>query len=111
MIFVGKVEDLKRVVRLMCTAIKGSMKRSDLHIPPWRRNAYMQAKWFSSYKRTTNAVATGKTLSPLFPIRSVGFEARPVKAYNCRDVYVGNSNTGFRIGHLAAAFNSDNFGL
>ncbi|XP_057433013.1 uncharacterized protein LOC130725841 [Lotus japonicus] len=113
-IFVGKVEDLKRVVRLMCSAIKGSMKKSDLHLPPWRRNAYMQAKWFSSYKRTSNAVASRKatsTVSPdsLFPKRSIGFEARPVKAYNCREHYV--SKTGFRIGHLTAAFNSDSFGM
>jgi uncharacterized protein (TIGR01615 family) len=49
-IFVGKMEELKRIVRLMCYAIKGSMKKMDLHIPPWRRNLYMQTKWFSSYK-------------------------------------------------------------
>jgi hypothetical protein len=40
----------------------------------------------------------------------MGFEARHVKAYNCRDNYVGINN-GFRIGHLTAALNSDNFGL
>ncbi|OIW13841.1 hypothetical protein TanjilG_31730 [Lupinus angustifolius] len=110
LIFVGKMEDLNRVVRLMCTAIKGSMKRKDLHVPPWRRNDYMQAKWFSSYKRTTNVVATKKTSSTLFPKRSIGFEARQVKAHYCRDDYVSNSN-GFRIGHLKAALNSDGFGV
>ncbi|KAE9594735.1 hypothetical protein Lalb_Chr18g0056911 [Lupinus albus] len=115
LIFVGEVEELKRVVKLMCTEIKGSMKRKDLHIPPWRRNGYMQAKWFSSYKRTTNAVATKietSHLSPqsLFPIRSIGFEARPVKAHYCRDDYV-TSTSGFRIGHLTAAFTSDGFGV
>ncbi|KAK7245932.1 hypothetical protein RIF29_40786 [Crotalaria pallida] len=115
LIFVGKVEELKRVVRLMCTAIKGSMKKRDLHVPPWRRNGYLQAKWFSSYKRTTNAVATKKASTPLspeslFPKRStIGFEARPAKAHNCRDVYV--TSTGFRIGQLTAAFNSDGFGV
>lgn len=117
LVFVGKVEEIKRVVRLMCTAIKGSMRRMHLlHIPPWRRNVYMQAKWFSSYKRTTNAVSTGNaSLSfsadqSLFPKRSFGFEARPVKAYNCRDDYVG-VKTGFRIGHLTAGLNSDSFGM
>ncbi|XP_019418757.1 PREDICTED: uncharacterized protein LOC109329526 [Lupinus angustifolius] len=113
LIFVGKVEELKSVVRVMCTEIKGSMKRKDLHIPPWRRNGYMQAKWFSSYKRTTNAVATKTShLSPqsLFPTRSIGFETRPVKAHYCRDDYV-TSTTGLRIGHLTAAFTSDGFGV
>ncbi|TKY72221.1 hypothetical protein E2542_SST00960 [Spatholobus suberectus] len=114
LIFVGKVEELKEVARLMCTAIKGSMKRMSLHIPPWRRNVYMQAKWFSAYKRTTNAVATKSASSPLsseslFPKRSIGFEVRPVKAHNCREVYA--TNTGFRISHLTAVFNSDNLGV
>ena len=74
----------------------------------------MQAKWFSAFKRTTNAVATTKAPSPLspeslFPKRAIGFEPRPVKAHNCRGDYV--SKIGFRIGHLTAAFNSDGFGM
>ncbi|KHN18313.1 Inositol-3-phosphate synthase [Glycine soja] len=92
----------------------GSMKRMNLHIPPWRRNMYMQAKWLSAYKRTTNAVATKRaslSLSSnesLFPKRSMGFEVRPVKAHNCKDVYA--INTGFRIGHWTVVLNSDNLG-
>ncbi|KAG4991010.1 hypothetical protein JHK87_024467 [Glycine soja] len=109
-----KMEDKQLVVRLMCTALKGSMKRMNLHIPPWRRNMYMQAKWLSAYKRTTNAVATKRaslSLSSnesLFPKRSMGFEVRPVKAHNCKDVYA--INTGFRIGHWTVVLNSDNLG-
>ncbi|CAI8583661.1 unnamed protein product, partial [Vicia faba] len=68
-VFVAKVEDLKKLVRLMCTAIKDSMKTMEMHTPPWRRNSYMQAKWFNSYKRTTNQVPTTK---------SIGFQP-----YNC----------------------------
>lgn len=84
LIFVGKVDELKQVVRLMCTAIKDSMKRMKLHIPPWRRNVYMQAKWFSAYKRTTNAIATKRASPPLsseslFPNRAIGFEVLPLK--------------------------------
>ncbi|KAL5097469.1 hypothetical protein RYX36_001796 [Vicia faba] len=80
MIFVGKVEEFKRVVRLMCSAIKGSMKRMDLHVAPWRRNLYMQTRWFSSYKRTTNAVGIRKELShfsveSFLPKKFMGFEA------------------------------------
>jgi hypothetical protein len=75
----------------------------------------MQTKWFSSYKRTTNAIATKKASShfsteSFFPKIFMGFEARDVKAYNCRDNYLGINN-GFRIGHLTTTLNSDNFGL
>ncbi|XP_057755363.1 uncharacterized protein LOC130974506 [Arachis stenosperma] len=115
-IFVGKVEELKQVVKLMCSAIKGSMKTRDLHIPPWRRNVYMQAKWFSSYKRTTNVVSTRNASSTLSsgslvtPLRPIRFEARPMKAQNCKvDYYV--NKTGFRISHLTAALNSDALGM
>ncbi|KAE9609533.1 hypothetical protein Lal_00006185 [Lupinus albus] len=99
-VFVGKVEDLKQIVRLMCSAIKGSMKSIELHIPPWRRNGYMQAKWFSSYNRTTNEVTNKNeslSLQTLTHIRSIGFKAR-----GCRDDYV--TKTGFRV---TAAFHVD----
>ncbi|KAI4295987.1 hypothetical protein L6164_035980 [Bauhinia variegata] len=113
LIFVGKKEELKQVVRLMCTAIKASMKSMDLHVPPWRRNRYVQAKWFSSYRRTTNEVSTRKA-SPLSAqhfsaIRSVGFEARTGISNNCRDDCV--SKTGFRVSHLTSALNSEGVGL
>lgn len=108
LVFVGKVEELKRVVKLMCTAMNESMKSMDLHIPPWRRNSYMQAKWFSSYKRTTNEVATSHGV---FSTRkSIGFEARSVKSYNCKDAYYGRKSV-FRVGHLTTAFNADGFGM
>ncbi|KAL2341355.1 hypothetical protein Fmac_009295 [Flemingia macrophylla] len=110
LIFVGKVEDLKEVAALMCTAIKGSMKRMNLHVPPWRKNVYIQAKWFGAYKRTTNTVATKSTSESLLPNRSIGFEVLPAeKAHNCRDVCA--THTGFRIGHLTTAFNSDSLGV
>ncbi|MED6219333.1 hypothetical protein PIB30_034767 [Stylosanthes scabra] len=119
-IFIGRVEELKEVVKLMCGAIKGSMKTRDLHVAPWRRNVYMQAKWFGSYKRTTNAVSTrnnasssssSSTADSLFLQRSIGFEPRAtIKAQNCRDDYA--KKTRFRnIGHLTSVFNSDGLGL
>ncbi|KAK2412889.1 hypothetical protein QL285_048039 [Trifolium repens] len=102
LVFVGKVEELKKVVRLMCSAMKDSMKTMDMHVPPWRRNSYMQAKWFSLYKRTTNEVATIKS--------NIGFEARPLKAYNyCRDDF--GSKVAFKVGYLTTAFNVDGIGM
>ncbi|XP_054779446.1 uncharacterized protein LOC129287266 [Prosopis cineraria] len=112
-IFVGRVEELKKIVRLMCTAIKASMKRADLLVPPWRRHGYVQAKWFSSYRRTANEMSTRKRVDEPRNDEDVsarwsiinGFEARSVKAYNCRDDY-GMTKPGFRVGLLATALNS-----
>ncbi|XP_058217882.1 uncharacterized protein LOC131328928 [Rhododendron vialii] len=55
-VLVCKGVELKKLVRLMCTAMRQSLKKKEMHVPPWRTNAYMQAKWFGSYKRTTNGV-------------------------------------------------------
>ncbi|KAG5024044.1 hypothetical protein AAZX31_07G246300 [Glycine max] len=109
LIFVGKMEELKQVVRLMCTAIKGSMKSMNMYIPPWRRIGYMQAKWFSSYKRITDEVATNRASSAFFTTRSIGFDARPVKSYNCRDDY--GTKPAFRVCHLTTAFYVDSPGM
>ncbi|KAE8673861.1 Detected protein of unknown function [Hibiscus syriacus] len=55
-VFVGKPEELKQIVKLMCKAMRESMKAEDMHLPPWRRSGYMQSKWFGHYKRTINDV-------------------------------------------------------
>ncbi|KAL0700313.1 hypothetical protein Bca4012_056435 [Brassica carinata] len=43
-VFVGTPEELKQLVRIMSFEIRRSMKRAKTHVPPWRRNGYMQAK-------------------------------------------------------------------
>lgn len=105
----GKVEDLKQVVRVMCRAIKESMKSTGMHVPPWRRNGYMNSKWFSSYKRTTNEDPTGKARSSdeaFAAKRSVGFEAlQPAISYYCRDDF--QRKAGLRVGNLVAVLNSN----
>ncbi|GAB4826516.1 hypothetical protein Ancab_033412 [Ancistrocladus abbreviatus] len=109
-IFVGKPEVLKQIVRLMTAAVKESLKSVHLHVPPWRRNGYMQAKWFASYKRTVNPIPGNKAGdeegSPPAKKRSVGFEARrrpppPVISFHCRDDF---GKAVLRVGLLAAAF-------
>ncbi|XP_075524293.1 uncharacterized protein LOC142556697 [Primulina tabacum] len=75
-IFVGRPDQLKQVVRLMSNAIRKSMKSAGIHVPPWRRLTYMQAKWFGSYRRTQNEVTGRKMVFPGEPLdgnRSVGF--------------------------------------
>ncbi|KAG4123952.1 hypothetical protein ERO13_D10G009300v2 [Gossypium hirsutum] len=83
-IFVGEPKVLKRVVKLMCNAMKNSMKTGGMHLPPWRRNGYMQSKWFARYKRTVNEI----------PVR-------PTISFRCKDNF--GSNDGFKVGYLAAA--------
>lgn len=108
-IYVGKVEELKKIVKVMCTAMRESMKSKDMHIPPWRRNGYMQAKWFGSYKRTTNEVPSKRSLeaqNSLAPKKSIGFETLPLKTYHCGGEF-GRRN-GLRVSHLSAAFDGLN---
>ncbi|KAL6008553.1 hypothetical protein ACLOJK_034066 [Asimina triloba] len=114
-IFVGRWEELKQVVRLMCEAAKESMKRREMHVPPWRRNGYMMGKWFGSYKRTTKTTTKKKNVGWLRKaeeeeeedggtkkMRAVGFVIeKGKKNCSCREEMMG----GLRVGNLAVAFN------
>ncbi|KAL2932728.1 1-(5-phosphoribosyl)-5-[(5-phosphoribosylamino)methylideneamino] imidazole-4-carboxamide isomerase [Bienertia sinuspersici] len=76
--FVGKVDDLKKIIRLMCDEARRSMKINGLTLPPWRKNRYMQLKWLGSYRRTTNYFPTNEVPSKkasniAVKCRSVGF--------------------------------------
>ncbi|KAJ0530748.1 hypothetical protein HanRHA438_Chr10g0464491 [Helianthus annuus] len=53
-ITVIKPNELKKLVRLMCAAMRDSLKARNIVVSPWRKNGYMQTKWLGSYKRTTN---------------------------------------------------------
>ncbi|KMT05586.1 hypothetical protein BVRB_7g168290 [Beta vulgaris subsp. vulgaris] len=79
-VFVGKVEDLNKMIRLMCDEARRSMKINGLTLPPWRRNRYMQIKWLGKYRRTTNclpaAPVSSSAVGTNFAVkcRSVGFD-------------------------------------
>ncbi|XP_057514127.1 uncharacterized protein LOC130795872 [Actinidia eriantha] len=55
-VFVGRSEELKQIVKVMSDAAKRSLKIRGLSLPPWRKNRYMQNKWFGPYRRTANAI-------------------------------------------------------
>ncbi|KAK4363687.1 hypothetical protein RND71_018928 [Anisodus tanguticus] len=85
-VFVGQIEELKQILRIMSDAARRSLKSRGLHIPPWRKHRFMQNKWLGPYKRTSNLIpssATNTTALLLPPLkqanavkcRSVGFEA------------------------------------
>ncbi|XP_057498903.1 uncharacterized protein LOC130783352 [Actinidia eriantha] len=104
-IFVGKVEELKQVVRLMCNATKYSMERVGLHVPPWRRFGYVQAKWFGSYKRTINEVSVKNGSDSVAKKRSIGFVRLPEISNHCREDFHFASKVGLKVGQLTIAFN------
>ncbi|CAI9086907.1 OLC1v1020832C1 [Oldenlandia corymbosa var. corymbosa] len=118
-IFIGKQEDVKQLTRLMCNSMKKSMKKMDIFIPPWRRLAYMQAKWLSSYKRTTNETSSvagasihgDETSEEYEPRRkrSVGFVPNATISFLCREDFAtrGGGGGGLRVGNLAAALNDN----
>ncbi|KNA08111.1 hypothetical protein SOVF_165580 [Spinacia oleracea] len=57
-VFVGKNERLKALIKILCAAAKKCMKDKKMHMGPWRKQKYMQAKWFStSYERKEEANA------------------------------------------------------
>lgn len=112
-VVVCRESELKQLVRVMCNAMRASMKKSEIHVPPWRRNGYMQSKWFGSYKRTTNTVSMSSSIKVCYGVDSlagkslVGFEALPVVAgqlRNCRGE-VGRKVGNLQIGNLKAVFN------
>ncbi|XP_059291685.1 uncharacterized protein LOC132045160 [Lycium ferocissimum] len=52
-VFVGKVERLLSVIQILCNAAKKCMKEKKIHIAPWRKQKYMQAKWLKTFQRMT----------------------------------------------------------
>ncbi|XP_020222043.1 uncharacterized protein LOC109804601 [Cajanus cajan] len=52
-VFVGKVERLSNVIKIVCMAGKRCMKEKKMHMGPWRKHRYMQAKWLGPCERDT----------------------------------------------------------
>lgn len=50
--FVGKIERLLGLVKILCAAAKKCMKEKKMHMGPWRKHCYMQAKWLRTCERT-----------------------------------------------------------
>ncbi|KAF8413870.1 hypothetical protein HHK36_001864 [Tetracentron sinense] len=69
-VFVGKDDRLRTLIKILCSAAKKCMKEKKMHMGPWRKHKYMQAKWLSTCERTKPA--------PLFPV-PMGFSDRPPK--------------------------------
>ncbi|KAL0719844.1 hypothetical protein Bca4012_069168 [Brassica carinata] len=70
-IFVGRGEDLKRILRLVCDATRVSLRSRGLTLPPWRKNRYMQTRWLGSYKRTVNSTPSSSAVNTVM-CRAIG---------------------------------------
>ncbi|KAL1289191.1 hypothetical protein HN51_057840 [Arachis hypogaea] len=53
-VFVGKVERLTNLIKILCMAAKRCMKEKKMHMGPWRKHRYMQAKWLGPCERNTS---------------------------------------------------------
>ncbi|KAL1203167.1 hypothetical protein V5N11_015402 [Cardamine amara subsp. amara] len=47
-VYVGKTERLRSLIKILCTAAKKCMKDKKMHLGPWRKHKYMQAKWLGT---------------------------------------------------------------
>ncbi|KAJ0234099.1 Uncharacterized protein HA466_0276410 [Hirschfeldia incana] len=72
-VFVGRGDDLKRILRLVCDAARLSLRSRGLTLPPWRKNRYMQTRWLGSYKRTVNLTPSVPAVNTV-KCRAVGFD-------------------------------------
>ncbi|KAJ1405065.1 hypothetical protein SESBI_26206, partial [Sesbania bispinosa] len=60
-IFVGTEKKLCKIISLMCSAAKQSLREKGLHVPPWRTTTYMQSKWLSGcHKEPGSVVGDGR---------------------------------------------------
>ncbi|KAL6851774.1 hypothetical protein ACP4OV_020338 [Aristida adscensionis] len=50
-VFVGRSEKLRGVIRVMCAAAKQCARENKMHMAPWRKPRYMEAKWLGTPER------------------------------------------------------------
>ncbi|XP_074316782.1 uncharacterized protein LOC141653044 [Silene latifolia] len=71
-IFVGKSDRLSKIICILSEAAKQSLKKKGMHIPPWRKADYVQAKWLSPPTRLVASPAPATPPpSPLTPVGSL----------------------------------------
>ncbi|XP_061358658.1 uncharacterized protein LOC133302855 [Gastrolobium bilobum] len=66
-IFVGKVERLSNLIKILCMATKRCTKENKMHMGPWRKHKYMQAKWLGPCKRNTSTTSLSMGYSKEMP--------------------------------------------
>ena len=67
-VFVGRPERLRAVVRVMCDAARQCARESGMHMAPWRKQRYMEAKWLGTPERA--APGPGGAAATAVPVGS-----------------------------------------
>lgn len=62
-VFVAKFDRLQSVIKILSDSAKKCMKEKKMHLGPWRKQGYMQAKWLRVNERTT--ITTTTLIKPL----------------------------------------------
>lgn len=60
-LLVARPAALKELAAAMCAAAAESIRGAGLHVPPWRRAPYVQAKWSAQFERMETAVPVATT--------------------------------------------------
>ena len=63
-IFIGKADRLQKIIAIVSEAVKQSLKKKDMHIPPWRKAEYVKAKWLSPHNRDSPSPSSSPTHTP-----------------------------------------------
>ena len=57
-VLVARPEALKELAAAMCGAAAESIRGAGMHVPPWRRAVYVQAKWCGQFERVEAAAGS-----------------------------------------------------
>ncbi|GAV79015.1 DUF506 domain-containing protein [Cephalotus follicularis] len=57
-IFVGKGDRLAKIIAIVSEAVKQSLKKKGMYIPPWRKAEYVKAKWLSPHTRASSSLTS-----------------------------------------------------
>lgn len=71
-LMVARPEAVRETVRIVAAAARRSLKARGMHVPPWRKEKYMAAKWLGAYRRTTNVVPTCSGIAIAGAVGNVG---------------------------------------
>ncbi|MCL7044831.1 hypothetical protein MKW94_009919 [Papaver nudicaule] len=101
-VYIGRSEELKQIIKLMSEAAKKSLKVNQLLLSPWRKNRFMQSKWFGPYKRTLNQVSSSPSSASMASNIQLGFHqkinfAPPIKCQSSSSMRFNVDRNGSRI--------------
>ncbi|XP_062181470.1 uncharacterized protein LOC133885743 [Phragmites australis] len=74
-VFVGRSEKLRNVIKVMCAAAKQCARENNMHMAPWRKHRYMEAKWLGTSERVAPGTGAGAAVAVGPPEKQPKFRA------------------------------------